>query len=188
MIVKGGSTIGEHVDLLPSDITAGLTLNRSITLPEFDPEEWTLSVIMRGPQAIDIHAEPFGQQYRLNVTADMTATWAPGTYWTSIRVSNGHDTRQIDELTVNVRPDLAAITDVYDGRNHAQRVLAAIEAVIEGRATKDQQGYTINNRSLSRTPIQDLLLLRDRYRNEVRRQKMAEKGQSLLGRPVLVRF
>jgi len=50
---------------------------------------------------------------------------------------------------------------------HARRVLTAIEAVIEGRASKDQEEYTIGTRSLKRTPIKDLLVLRDAYKAEV---------------------
>jgi hypothetical protein len=61
-------------------------------------------------------------------------------------------------------------------------------AVIEGRATRDQERYRINNRELQRTPISDLIRLRDRYREEARRERAAAKGQSLLGRRVLTRF
>ena len=52
---------------------------------------------------------------------------------------------------------------------HVRRVIDAIEAVIERRATKDQKSYSIDGRSLERTPIDELLLLRDRYRAEWQR-------------------
>ncbi len=50
---------------------------------------------------------------------------------------------------------------------HARRMLNAIEAALEGRASKDTESYTIEGRSLSRTPIPDLLRLRAIYRREV---------------------
>jgi hypothetical protein len=50
----------------------------------------------------------------------------------------------------NLHAYLAAQVDGYDGRDHVRRVLDAIEAVIENRATIDQQHYQINNRSLTR--------------------------------------
>jgi hypothetical protein len=64
----------------------------------------------------------------------------------------------------------------FDGSTHAQRTLAAIEAVLEKRATRDQEKYSINNRELSRTPISDLLLLRDRYKTQVRMELKAKRG------------
>ena len=64
----------------------------------------------------------------------------------------------------------------HDARSHVQRVLDAIEAVLEKRATLDQEQYRINNRELRRTPIADLLKLRDRYRGELARMKAASKG------------
>lgn len=59
------------------------------------------------------------------------------------------------------------------GESHAQRVLAAIEAVLERRATVDQQSYGIEGRSLARMPIGDLLRFRDRYRAEVAAERAA---------------
>ncbi|UXU73696.1 hypothetical protein [Paracoccus sp. SMMA_5] len=99
------------------------------------------------------------------------------------------DVVQIETGNMRLRPDISLIPAGHDGRSHAARVLDAIEAVLENRATMDQQKYAINNRELWRTPIPELLLLRDRYRAELRReQQAARRGQSLLGRQVKVRF
>ena len=175
-------------DIIPDNITAGLTLDLRATLPAYPAPEWALSVIMRGPQAIDLTGTADGDAHLVQVDAATTAAWAAGSYWFSVRVTDGTAVYQVDEGTTTVDQDLAAISGEYDGRGHVERVLSAIEAVIEGRATKDQQRYKINNRELERTPIGDLLQLRSQYQTELRRLKMAEKGQSLLGRQVLVRF
>ena len=53
--------------------------------------------------------------------------------------------------------DIAGMTEGHDPRAHAEKVLEAIEAVIEKRATKDQESYTIKNRSLARTGSTPLL-------------------------------
>lgn len=75
-------------------------------------------------------------------------------------------------------------------QTHAERVLNAIEATIERRASTDQMSYTIDGRSLSRTPIADLLALRDRYKAEVAREKQAARLKNVRGggRQVFVRF
>ena len=53
--------------------------------------------------------------------------------------------------------------------------LDAIEAVIENRATLDQERYRINDRELWRTPVTELIKLRQRYRAEVQAEKNAER-------------
>lgn len=173
-------------DILPNRINAGLTLDLAVTLTAYPAPDWELVILLRGPGSIDLAAIPDGRQHRISVDAETTAEWEPGDYWFSARAIRGGQVVQVDEGTVTVTPDLATQGAGYDGRRHAEKVLAAIEAVIEGRATQDQQSYTINNRSLQRTPIADLLKLRDRYRAEVARLKKGSRG--LLGRTVRVRF
>ena len=53
-----------------------------------------------------------------------------------------------------------------DLRTHAKKVLDAIEAVIEGRATIDQSSFSLSGRSLSRMSIDELMTFRDRYKAE----------------------
>lgn len=48
-----------------------------------------------------------------------------------------------------------------------ERMLAAIEARLEGRISSDHQRYTVDGRSLDRIPILELQALRDKYRREV---------------------
>lgn len=176
-------------EYLPTEIVAGVTLDIPITLTAHPAKEgWALSLILRGPQAIDIVAQADGDTHRITADATVTAEWAAGGYWYALRVTDGAEVVQVESGRINVAPDLAQVSDTYDGRGHVDRVLDAIEAVIEGRATKDQESYKINNRELQRTPIGELLKLRDRYRDEARRKRAAKKGRSLLGRPVLVRF
>lgn len=169
-------------------IAAGVTLDKSVTLTAYPAPQWELALILRGAQAIDLAAVSDGASHRFQADAATTADWLAGRYWYSLRATRGADVVEVDAGDLTIAPDLAAVSEPFDGRSHARRVLAAIEAVIENRATIDQQSYQINNRSLSRTPLPDLLLLRSRYLDEVRREEMAARGQSLLGRQIKVRF
>lgn len=175
-------------ELIPTRFVAGTTFRVALTLTAYPAPDWGATLILRGPLSIDLTATDDGAQHVLTATAAVTADWPAGVYWWAIRATDGSDVVQVDEGQITVAADIAAADDGFDARTHAERTLAAIEAVIENRATKDQQKYTINNRELWRTPIADLLLLRNRYRDEVRRQKQARGGQSLLGRQVKVRF
>lgn len=174
--------------MIPDTIQAGTTLDVPVTLGGYPAPDWSLVLVLRGPAQIDLASADDGEGHRLGASAEVTAGWVPGVYWWSLRAIRGADVHQVDDGSLTIKADLAAIDAVFDGRSHADRVLAAIEAVIEGRASIDQQSYTIGGRTLQRMPVADLLVLRSKYRDEVRRQKQARTGQSLLGRKIKARF
>lgn len=177
-----------NCSILPDKIGAGLTFDRLITQTAYPAPEWSISVLLRGPGVINLTSTDEGTQHRLTANAAETANWVPGLYSYSARVTNGADTHEIEAGQLVVQADLANATEGHDGRSHAQRSLEAIEAVIEKRASMDQERYRINNRELYRTPISDLLKLRDLYRAEVRREQAAARGQNLFGATVRVRL
>jgi hypothetical protein len=88
---------------------------------------------------------------------------------------------------VRIAPDLSAQGAGVDSRDHVRKVLDAIEAVIENRASIDQQSYQINNRSLQRTPLNELLKLRSRYRAELAAKNASRKRRGM-GRTIKVRM
>lgn len=143
--------------------------------------------MFRGPSQIDLTAEPAGASHRFLVSASATGEWSPGDYWYSVRATDGTTVVEVEAGQITIKPDLASISAVHDGRDHVRRVLDAIEAVLERRATQDQEKYKINNRELWRTPISELLVLRDRYRSELRRMNAVAKG-GLFDQAVRVRF
>ena len=175
--------------MVPSTVQSGTTFVLKIDLADYHPSEWSASLILRGADQIDIEATPDGNFHVFSVDAQTTSSWPAGRYWYCLRIEKDGEVLQIEDGNLQILPNLPTVTAPFDGRNHVQKVLDAIEAVIENRATKDQESYAINNRQLRRTPIADLLKLRDRYKEELRRQALAKKsGSSLLGRPVFVRF
>lgn len=79
-------------------------------------------------------------------------------------------------------------------KTHAATMLAAIEAVLEGRVTADVETYQISTggitRQITKIPIPELKQLRDDYRAEVRAETAADNmaaGQGS-GRGARVRF
>lgn len=175
------------IGIFPSSITAGLTFDRAATLTAFPAPEWQLSAVLRGPSAINLSAEAAGVGHRFVESAEITSAWDAGDYWYSVRATRNDEVVEVESGEIKIKPDLASMDAGHDGRNHIQRVLESIEAVIEKRATIDQERYSINNRELWRTPIPDLLILRDRYRSELRRLKAIRKG-GLFDQAVRVRF
>jgi hypothetical protein len=161
----------------PNSIRAGVTFSRTVCLKQYQAPLWALSVLLRGPKAIDFASVPSGSDHLLTVDAATTATWTAGDYVFAVRAVSNGTVMEVETGLVTVQPDIAAMADGTDTRVHAQRVLAAIEAVLEKRATQDQMRYAINNRELWRTPIADLLALRNFYKSELRRMKAAQRGR-----------
>ncbi|WP_342627563.1 hypothetical protein AAC691_15525 [Nguyenibacter vanlangensis] len=128
------------------------------------PVDGNVTLYMRGPASITL-ASVNGS---ISAAASVTTGWAPGLYSFSARLTD--DAGNVDEIaagTVEIKPDIATIAPGTDIRSQNRRTYDAICAVIENRASMDQQSYKINNRELVRTPIADLLTLRARYKSLV---------------------
>jgi hypothetical protein len=147
---------------------------------------WALTYAFRNASAkIDVTASASGDAFAVSVAAATTAAWVPGTYGWTARVAKGAEAYTIDSGTFTVQPNLAT-SDVRDLRRHAERMLEAIEARLEGRASTDQDGYRIGDRELRRIPIPELVKLRDRYRQEVKAALAAEALARGTGRAAAV--
>ena len=104
-------------------------------------------------------------------------------------------TRTSDSERVAVDEGMTTLVANYadtnaDLRTHAKKVLDAVQAVIENRATIDQSSFSIAGRSLSMMSIDELFLVRDRYRaeynQEVKKARIRNKKPS--GNLIGVRF
>lgn len=160
----------------PTELRAGDTWKWTRTIADYPASSWTLSyVLVQAGVQKTITASSSGDNYSVTVAKATTANYAEGLWTWSAAVDNGTERYTIDSGTLQVLPNLVAQSTGYDGRSHARIVLEAIEAVIEGRAGKDQQRYSIAGRELWLTPVADLLKLRQTYKAEVRAEEMAER-------------
>lgn len=147
---------------IPTTITQNFSFSTNVEVTPIAGLTYTLS--LRGPATYDF----IGVANESSVTVSGVVTVA-GVYRYTFLSTDTNETRTLIEtgdITADIDP--TAIEEGQDLRGHAQRVLDAIEAVIEKRATKDQESYTIAGRSLSKTPISELLKLRDAYKEEVK--------------------
>lgn len=169
---------------VPPVINAGVTLKIPCNFEKFPASEWTASLMLRGPQSIDIPGTASGDSFIFTADATTTAAWKPGEYWFAIRVYQGDNVEEVAKGETAIAPDIANVPDGFDGRSYAERVLEAINAVIEKRASVDQQSYRINDRELSRTPIADLLALREQFRSEVNRERARALGRNIFNKKI----
>ena len=154
----------------PPTVRAGDSVIWRIDLPEYPASAgWTLSyTLVKAGARITLQSVAEGDAHKIAVTPSVSGAWIAGIYHWQARVSNGADAFTVRTGTLEVEANFAVVSvSGLDARNHAQRTLDALEAWIEGRDLGVAE-YDIAGRSLKTIPIQDLLLLRDRYRREVR--------------------
>jgi hypothetical protein len=176
---------GETMNPEPSELIIGDTITwirRSVqaisendngTVETIDikaSEGWALKFTAVGPDgiaAINAAADPDNaDDFKFTANATTTAAYKEGDYQWQITATKSPDRYTIATGIITFKDNIAVRSALYDNRSHAKKVLDAIEAVIEGRASQDQMGYTIAGRSLSRTPLPDLLKLRATYKTE----------------------
>ncbi len=182
-------------DAPPDRFAAGDTLRWRYSSADYPANDgWALSYRLVGAGiALTITASAEGTGFIAEASAAQTgglSVPAAGVPCTLIGyVIKGTERWAVHRAGCLVQANPATATG--DLRGHAAKVLDAINALLEGRATKDQQSYKIGERELTRIPIPELLQLRDYYKLETQREATAAALASGLGgrpRTVLTRF
>lgn len=165
----------------PAGFSVGERVQWKRTLSDFPvSEDWTLRYYLRGNFAhepITIAAATSGTDYLIDLATTDTEVYTPGDYFWQAFVEKTGYRMPVASGRLTITPDLSTIptNQPYDGRSHARICLEAIEAVLEGRSTHDQQRYVLQavGRSVDKMPIKDVLALRDYYLGEVQREESA---------------
>lgn len=176
----------------PNALTIGESYDWARRVSDYPSDGgWSLVYSFAGPEPFTVTAQPDeddSEVYRASIT-DQTAGKPAGLYYWQATMLNGDERRIIGRGQLRLLPDLTDAAAGYDGRSLARKTLDAIDAVLLKRATTDQQSYVIGNRQLSRIPINELLVLRDKYAALVAREVGMERRRR--GRPfrnIFVRF
>ena len=170
----------------PLELRAGDTWawRREDLASDYPAHTWTLTYRFKNAASgFEIVASADGTNFAVSVAASTTATYTAGTYAWAAQVVNGTTKYTVDSGTLVVLANLfsGTATAANDQRTHAQIVVDAIEAVIEGRAAKDQQEYAINGRMLKLMPVADLLRFRQLYKAELAAEQARERLRNGLG-------
>lgn len=138
--------------------------------------------------AIQLTAVAEVDSYRITASSTTTASWIAGNYAWSKWVEKGTERQTLESGEIVFLPDPAQMAVGTDTRGHVEKVLANIEAMLEGKATKDVQEYTIADRQLKHYSIPELLVWRDRYKAQLANEKASAAGSKGLGRKIYMRF
>lgn len=140
-----------------------VTWGREDLVDDYPAPTWSASYALRGTtgQGLTKAATADGAAFVFALTAAETAALPAGTYGYTVTVTDGTQRHTVARGSVEIIVDLAALAlgDAHDPRGHLDRLIDALEATLEGRATKDQQSYTIAGRTLDRIPLPDVRAL-----------------------------
>ena len=177
-------------DQVPDQLPAGDTWQWTRSLSDYPAGTWTLAYRFANEvDAFTVTATASGTDHAISVAASTTAGYKPGRYSWRAMVTSGAERHSIESGVLEILPDPGA-TGYRSVRTHARRVMEALEATIEGRATTDQLAMSIAGRSISRMSLTELRENWEKYATMVKAEERAEainSGRSPRNR-LLVRF
>lgn len=137
-----------------SALTAGdlWTWRRDDLAGTYPPVHFALSYVLtpeEGGAPATINGTEDADGYLVSAPPATSATYAPARYvWRALVTRSADSARAtVGSGAFTVAPDSA--TSAADTRSIARRILAALEARLEGRITKDAESYTIKGWSIT---------------------------------------
>tara|TARA_R100000329_G_scaffold100359_1_gene82835 strand:- start:774 stop:1364 length:591 start_codon:yes stop_codon:yes gene_type:complete len=143
-----------------------------------------------GSHKFTITATEAEDTYFVEVASSTTASYSDGDFIWNAFITRSSDSQRIrvDTGRTTIVKNLANTN--ADLRSHAKKVLDAVQAVLENRASVDQASFSIAGRSLSRMSIDELLSFRDKYKaeylQEIKKARIKNKQRS--GNTIEVKF
>lgn len=154
---------------VPSELYAGDTWLWTRELADYPAGTFTAAwYFEKADYSFSVSATASGVLFAASVAPGVSVAYRPGQYQWRLVVTRVSDSARfvVERGFITVQADPTA-AGARDWRSHAQRTLEAIEAVIEGKATTDQQSMSIAGRSLARYSWAELTALHDRYKGLV---------------------
>ncbi|MEP6743827.1 MAG: hypothetical protein ABJB61_15125 [bacterium] len=175
----------------PTEIAIGETIVWEKDFDDYpaasDGSGWTVTYYIRGQNGpgVDVVGTPSdldGTIHVFTVSASASANLIAGRYDFQALAVKGSEKYRVDEGDAKAVASLAAVisSSSYDGRSPAKKILDAIDALMAGKATVDQQEYMIgaggSQRMLKKIDPVALLEIRKYYARIVRRENRRGRG------------
>ena len=182
---------GEPLEVVVGDF---LQWKRSDLVADYPSSAYSAEYVARitggGSNEIKLAGVGSSDYYLFTVDSDTSADFEPGYYHWQLEITQ---TSSGNRIVVD-QGDFEAIPDLDDNqadpRIHAEKMIAKIETILEGKADSDVSNYSIAGRSISKMSFDELLAARDLYRRELvehERRQLLKRGKSN-GATIKVRF
>jgi len=165
----------------PETIRQGDTVTWAKQLADYVPGDgWTLTYAFATASDRQVVSAASGSDgdYLVTITATESAAWIAGeTYYGQAYVEKAGERHTVWEGRVTVQAGLHLATHAtgYDSRSHAVKVLEALRATIEGKASKDMLSLSIAGRSISVMGPDEITTWETYYVKKVARELAAER-------------
>lgn len=173
----------------PPQIVAGDNVQWLREFDDYSSVDYTLKYALMPVSGSEIGitagAWTDGVGFWVNVSGSDTIGWEPGDYLWQASVTDASGNRTtLFPGRLTVIADFASAT-VANFKSTVSQTLDALYALVQGKATLDQQNFTIRGRSLSRMQPKELLdwidFYEELYDREIR-SEAAQQGRSNRGK------
>lgn len=164
----------------PTVVRAGDTWKWTKYAGDHTPDDgWTLkyalhnigsAAVSNSKLEITATANPDGVNHDVLVAKTDTDDLLAGNWKWVAYVEKGTERFTIDQGVLYVEPNLQLAT-AGTQQSHNEKMLAAIQSVLQGRATNDIESYQIAGRAVNKIPVEQLLKLENVYIAKVRRER-----------------
>lgn len=142
----------------PSIFHAGASLTWEKSAPDYPASSgYSLEYVLAGPSGRVVIGSGVitgsGSTFTVTVPMSTTATWPAGEYTWRLFATKTGERWHLEDGVVRV---VASATGPTDQRTHAKRMVDALEAVLQRKATRDQQEITISGKTLKRMTLEEL--------------------------------
>jgi len=177
----------------PVSFYAGDSVRWKRSLGDFPASQgWTLSYVLvkEGTPPITVTAQADGDDHAVSIAPTVSAQYAPGVYRWQAFVEKDADRFTIGEGTIEIKADFATQTMGFDARSHVQRMVDALRARLEKRASNDQMEMMVGGEKLALIPMHRVRELLSSYETQLAIERKAERIAKGLGGGgnILVRF
>jgi hypothetical protein len=177
------------LDEIPKKLTAGESLSWSVSLSDYlASESWVLTyTLVKSDTRIQIVSSASDDDHLIEIPSTTTENYSPGTYDYQAHIFNGAEKYQVDAGVIEVVTNFAAQSSGFDSRSHAKIVLDALEAAIEGRASKTQMSQMVGSVQVQHMTLTEQIKIRDQYAFKYRKELVAA-GKIKSRRTIKTRF
>lgn len=161
---------------LPDSITQGDSLEWMAEVTDYKAAAgWDLTYSFRGNSQTDVTGQDDGAgNWSFVLTTSASAGLLPGLYSYVVAATAPARRQTIYMATLSVTPDITQLRK-FDGSSHAQRMLTAIEKLMEGKAEDDIHTMAHNGKALTRYAPEELIKLHNHYMRLVRVERARER-------------
>jgi hypothetical protein len=174
---------------VPETITAGESVSWRVRLSAFPADEsWVLTyTLVKTGVKISIASTADADAHLVELTAATTGAYTAGTYDWQAHVAKGTERYLVSSGIIQIAPDYATQTSGYDARTHTKKVLDALEAAVEGRASLTQLQQKVGEVQVGHMSLKDQVEMLELYRAKYRKE-MVLAGKIKSRRMIKARF